>query len=206
MARFTVAQRARINRLSKPKDAEPGDDGGELNIIPFLDIITNVLMFLLATIATVFTASIPVPQPSSNTGHQSDDTHRLNITVKIQETGFIVGAGGGFLQAGCSTIGAATVTVPNRGSADVDGYTHDFEGLTHCMENIRRQFATEIHGDHSINISPNGTIPYGVLVHAIDAVREGRPGACVLPEDNHPENYSDPACFFPGATLGILRN
>ncbi len=206
MARFTVAQRARINRLSKPKPLEPGDDGGELNIIPFLDIITNVLMFLLATIATVFTASIPVPAPSANSGNHSPDTERLNITVKIDSEGFIVGAGGGFLQPGCAAIGPASVTVPNRGSPDVDGYTHDFEGLTQCMATLRQHFATEIHGDHAINVSPNGNIPYGVLVHAIDAVREGRPGACVLPEERHAEDYSDPACFFPSVTLGILRN
>ena len=43
------------------------------------------------------------------------------------------------------------------------------------------------------------------VVHTIDAVREGRTGACRLPEDNTPANFSDPECMFPEVTLGILR-
>ena len=94
----------------------------------------------------------------------------------------------------------------NRSSADTDGYTHDFAGLTQCMQALRRQFSTEIGDDHSINISPNTEVPYGVLVNTIDAVRESRAGACRLPEDNVAANYSSPECMFPEVTLGILRN
>jgi len=126
--KFTAAQRALINRKSKPKHHGPDDGGGELNIIPFLDIIMNVLMFILASIATVFTATIPVPAPSSGPRPNSQpDTHqRLNITVKVAPNGFIVGAGGGFLMPGCRTVGQASLTVPNRATPDADGSSHDF--------------------------------------------------------------------------------
>lgn len=204
---FSGAQRARIVRKSRPKDLSQAEKSTELNIVPFLDIIVNVLMFLLATIATIFTATIPVPAPTSGGGPgPRPDRERLNITVKITPTGYIVGAGGGFLLPGCSTVGQATLTVPNRSSADTDGYTHDFAGLTQCMQALRRQFSTEIGDDHSINISPNTEVPYGVLVNTIDAVRESRAGACRLPEENVAANYSSPECMFPEVTLGILRN
>ena len=206
-SKFSAAQRALIMRRSKPKHAEPGDDGGELNIIPFLDIIMNVLMFILATLATVFTATIPVPSPASGPNRNTPTTTpRLNITVKVQATGFVVGAGGGFLQPGCTTIGGATVSVPNRPGADADGYNQDFEGLTRCMQAIRRQWATEVAEDHSCNVAPNGDIPYGVLVRTLDAVRESRSGACTLPENNRPGVYTNPDCLFPEVTLGVLRN
>lgn len=209
MKTFTGAQRARIARLGRAPELSQAEKSTELNIIPFLDIIVNVLMFLLATIATVFTATIPVPAPSVNPGPRPpNQVERLNITVKVTTSGFIVGAGGGFLLPGCTTVGTATTTVPNRGSADEDGYAHDFATLTQCMQNLRRQFATEIADNHGINVSPNEGVPYGVLVRTIDAVRESRAGACQLPEENAPNvhNYSDPACMFPEVTLGILRN
>ncbi len=205
--RFTAAQHAIIAKRARAKEHGPDDGGGELNIIPFLDIIMNVLMFLLATIATVFTATIPVPAPSSsNRPGPTPQQERLNITVKISPSGYIVGAGGGFLMPGCTTVGAATVTVPNRSSGDQDGHMQDFAALTQCMQSIRRQWATEVANDHSINVSPNGDIPYGVLVKTIDAVRESRPGACRIAEDGHGGDFSNADCLFPEVTLGVLRN
>ncbi len=205
--RFTAAQHAIIAKRARAKEHGPDDGGGELNIIPFLDIIMNVLMFLLATIATVFTATIPVPAPSSSNRPSNTPTpDRLNITVKISPSGYIVGAGGGFLMPGCTTVGSATVTVPNRSSGDADGHMQDFAALTQCMQSIRRQWATEVANDHSINVSPNGDIPYGVLVKTIDAVRESRPGACHIAEDGHGGDFSNSDCLFPEVTLGVLRN
>ena len=56
--KLSAAQRSKIRRLSQPKEHAPDEAGGELNIVPFLDIITNVLMFVLATISVTFTATI----------------------------------------------------------------------------------------------------------------------------------------------------
>ncbi len=207
MSRFSAAQRSVINRKSKPKHHGPDEGDGELNIIPFLDIIMNVLMFILASIATVFTATIPVPAPSSGPGRSNpNDRQRLNITVKVMPNGFIVGAGGGFLMPGCRTVGPASVTVANRAGRDADGYSHDFAGLTQCMQGIRQQWATEVSDDHSINVSPNGDVPYGVLVRTIDAVREARQNACRMPENGGQGDFSNADCLFPEVTLGVLRN
>lgn len=210
MAKFTAAQHALIAKRSKHKELGPDEGGGELNIIPFLDIIMNVLMFLLATIATVFTATIPVPAPASgpNRPNNTQQQERLNITVKISPTGYIIGAAGGFLLPGCTTVGAAALTIPNRSAPDADGHMQDFEALTQCMQAIRRnpQWADEVRDDHSINVSPNGEIPYGVMVKTIDAVREARAGACHIAEDGRGGDFSNSDCLFPEVTLGVLRN
>ena len=61
--KLSAAQRSKIRRLSQPKELAADEEGGELNIVPFLDIITNVLMFVLA-------------RPSSRHLHR-DDRHEL---------------------------------------------------------------------------------------------------------------------------------
>ena len=64
--RLSAQQRSKIRRLSTPRELAPDEEGGELNIVPFLDIITNVLMFVLATIAVTFTTMIETQPPRAS--------------------------------------------------------------------------------------------------------------------------------------------
>jgi len=185
--KLSAAQLAVIHRKAKPKEIDPADEGGELNIIPFLDIITNVMMFILATITTVFTATIAVPAPSAHNGPGSGASNdEVNITVKIVREGYIVGAPGGFLQPGCTQVSAAALTVPM-----VNGQ-HDTAALTRCMQAIRNnpEWREELANRRNIQVAVNGDIPYHVLVTSLDAVRETRAGARDL--------FTEPA-------LGILQ-
>ena len=172
--KLSAAQHATINRKAKPKEMDPTDEAGELNIIPFLDIITNILMFILATITTVFTATIAIPAPRSSSGPSAPaDSDEINLTVKITHDGYIVGAPGGFLQPGCTTVGAAAITVPlQRGE-------YDGEGLTRCMESARNkpEWREQLATRHNIQVAVNGDVPYSVLVTTLDHLRESHPGA-----------------------------
>lgn len=183
---FTPSQLAWIHRKSKPKPHDPADGGGELNIIPFLDIVMNILMFVLASVTTVFTATIPMPAPSSGPGGGGGGSNEINITLKITREGYIVGAPGGFLQPGCQAVAAATLTVPLQGGQ------HDFAALTRCMTAIRNnpEWRSELADNHKIQIAANQDISYRVLVGTLDAVRESRAGA--------KDMFTEP-------TLGILN-
>ncbi len=46
--------------------APQDEGGGELNVVPFLDIILNVLMFVLATLAVTFTTRLEVSPPKKD--------------------------------------------------------------------------------------------------------------------------------------------
>ena len=61
---LSASQRAKVRRLSQPKELSPDEGGGELNIVPFLDIIVNILIFVLATVAVTFTATIDTTPPA----------------------------------------------------------------------------------------------------------------------------------------------
>ncbi|MFN7135199.1 MAG: biopolymer transporter ExbD, partial [Myxococcales bacterium] len=48
-------------RKLRPKEEE---ETGELNIVPYLDIIMNILMFVLASVSVSFVGSIDTTPPS----------------------------------------------------------------------------------------------------------------------------------------------
>src|SRR3954453_7367709 len=78
---LTAAQRGKIRRLSQPRELAPDEEGGELNIVPFLDIIMNILIFVLATVAVTFTATIDTTPPAS----------KMSSAVFLDFTGMTVG-------------------------------------------------------------------------------------------------------------------
>ena len=52
-ARLTPRQRAYVRKRTRIPDADPSELSDELNIVPFLDIVVNIVMFLLMTLTTV---------------------------------------------------------------------------------------------------------------------------------------------------------
>jgi biopolymer transport protein TolR len=91
---LSASQRAKVRRLAAPRELAPDEEGGELNIVPFLDIIVNILIFVLATVAVTFTASIETTPPASRgAGVRKDiESTALNLTVFVVNEGFSIKA------------------------------------------------------------------------------------------------------------------
>ena len=96
-ARLSAAQRSKIRRLSQPKELTPDEEGGELNIVPFLDIVMNILIFVLATVSVTFTASIETTPPASPSGGVRAELKKesLNLSVLITSEGHAIKTSGG---------------------------------------------------------------------------------------------------------------
>src|SRR6476619_7660477 len=103
--RLSAAQRSKIRRMSETKELAPDEEGGELNIVPFLDIIMNVLMFVLATVSVTFTATIDTFPPRAGSGARAPTTPTLGLTVLIVPDGFSMKARGGNVAPGCNDTG-----------------------------------------------------------------------------------------------------
>jgi biopolymer transport protein TolR len=135
---------------------------GELNIIPFLDITVNLMLFLLATTAVTLTtvevrANLPEIHPGG--GHGAPPT-RLSVT--LTERGVILGTGSGFVRPGCEdTSAGGTIAVPA-----VNGM-FDGDGLRRC--------AARLHGAlpevNDVVLTADPEIAYADLIHAMDALR-----------------------------------
>jgi biopolymer transport protein TolR len=126
---LTAGERGKIRRLSAPKELAPDEEGGEINIVPFLDIITNVLMFVLATISVIFTATVDVSAPKLSR-HGGEVIPILGLTVLVVPEGFSVKAKGGNVATGCDSDGAG-LTVPKK-----DG-KYDYAGLQQCASKLK---------------------------------------------------------------------
>ncbi|MDO9015455.1 MAG: hypothetical protein Q8S73_19240 [Deltaproteobacteria bacterium] len=181
---MSASQRLQIARAVRANERRAAREHvGELNVVPFLDIVMNVLLFVLATTATLFTASITPAVPMC-CGH----ARGVELaTVHVTPGGYVVATPSGFVDPGCRGMNPrGALTVPLR-----DG-RHDPAALSRCLGTLRADNASSsaFHGPRTLQVSAVGAVPYGELVRAIDAVRETRPGAGDL---------------FPDVTLGAMR-
>lgn len=163
---LSAAQRSRIRRLSAPKELAPDEEGGELNIVPFLDIVMNILIFVLATVAVTFTASIESTPPSlGGAGVRSDiKSEALNLTILIVNEGFSLKAAGGNVAPGCATVGSG-LAIPRENGR------YDYKALNACARKLKGS-NPEFADENQVTISPNPATPFSDIVSVIDAVRQ----------------------------------
>jgi biopolymer transport protein TolR len=171
---LSAAQRAKIRRLSEPRELAPDEEGGELNIVPFLDIITNVLMFVLVTITVVFTGTIDSSPPRRG-GRGNPNQVSLGLTVIIVPDGFSVKAKGGSIAPGCHDTGSG-ITVPKSGA------DYDYKALNSCLATVKREAPEEVRDETNVTISANPNIPYQVVISTIDAARQDEEGHEMFPD------------------------
>ena len=166
MAKLSVAQRGKIRRLSQPKELAPDEEGGELNIVPFLDIIVNILIFVLATVAVAFTSTIETNPPAGKSAgvRSAVPQDSLNLTVLIVNEGFSLKAQGGNVAPGCLGVGSG-LSISKRGNQ------YDYAELTKCAAKLKASnpaYAEE----NQVQISANPGIAYEIVINVIDALRK----------------------------------
>jgi biopolymer transport protein ExbD len=173
---LSAAQRSKIRRLSAPKEPEEGEEAGELNIVPFLDIITNVMMFVLASIAVTFTASIETSPPSSGKSgsFKATQTKSLNLSVFVVNDGFSLKASGGSIATGCRSPGGG-ITVPKANGG------WDFAGLNDCVKYLKDQ-SPDFKEETQVTITANPDTEYAVIIKTMDALRRNKDGEDLFPD------------------------
>lgn len=163
---LSAAQRAKVRRLSAPRELAPDEEGGELNVVPFLDIITNILIFVLATVAVTFTAAIDsTPPASGGKGVRKDDiaSNALNLTILIVNDGFSMKASGGNVAAGCAGIGPG-IAVPKRNGR------YDYVALNACASKLKASDPS-FSDENQFYVTANPGTDYQTIISVIDALR-----------------------------------
>jgi biopolymer transport protein TolR len=151
-------------RLRRAESDDPAAAAGELNIIPFLDIVVNLIMFLLVTIVSVLALSqvevdLPRHGPPCRGAHCQSS---LDLGVTLTDRGIWVSGTGGVLANGCGVeSGTGAPTLPIRDGA------YDYEALTNCLRHVKGEFPEE----DTVIVSADPNIHYEEVLRAMDASR-----------------------------------
>lgn len=161
-------------RKIKPKEPE---ESTELNIVPYLDILMNLIIFMLLSmtgLAAFGTLNVNAPSYGAG-GAGTSETPPLLLTVAISQKGFFVAAVGGVLagQPEATPSDTAAPTIPLK----ADGQ-YDYEALTEKMKQIKGEFPTET----KLILAADATTPYEVLVGTMDATRETKDRKLLFPD------------------------
>lgn len=157
-------------RKLRPKEE---DNAGELNIVPYLDIMMNLIMFMLLSMTGlasfgVLNVAAPKygPAAAAAAPDQPENKKQLMLTVLISDKGFFVAGTGGVLPGDLSP--AAPVAEGQPTIARLASGDYDYGALTAKMAAIKQLFPDE----SKIILGADSKIPYGILVKTMDACRE----------------------------------
>ena len=144
------------------------EHAGELNIVPYLDVVVNLVMFMLLSMTGLIALgvlNVSAPKLGAEpTQAAAEDKPKLLLTVAIGKQGFyIAGAGGVLGQDAPSPDATRPPTIPLR-----DG-KYDYATLGAQMKKIKEQFPNET----GVILSADPDVVYDVLIQTMDACREG---------------------------------
>jgi biopolymer transport protein ExbD len=162
----------------------------ELNLVPMIDMVTNLMFFLMMFAATLPVVMIDAPLPKiASTADEvkkaQDDQNKMEVTVTINHSGFQIK----------SDVGSTTIGMGADGKYPY-AELHNFLIKLH----EKRPNAKEI------TLMPADDTAYEVMVEVMDASRElvkGDPGFQVVPPDiaQKPESMLFNR-LFPDASIG----
>jgi biopolymer transport protein ExbD len=151
----------KLRQLAREHD-ESEAEGGELNLVSYLDIISNVVMFLLMT-TTCATAVADINVGAETLRPPGPDpvlpVRSLDLTVQVSARGLTVASREGVMGQG--GVAGRVPTLPLRAAAQ------DTEGLTRLLTAVKRAHP----GETRLVINADPAIPYEVLVAVMDASR-----------------------------------
>ncbi len=158
-------------RKLREANEEIEEEGGEINLVPYMDIVTNIIIFLLASVVNqVPLGNINVSLPSiSNGGGASNqdapppEKPPLNLTVTVGATGFIIAGSGNVLPP-----------IPK-----LDG-KYDYKALTKKLMEIKK--APGNSGETKATFNADAVTEYETVVTTLDAMREDDKGGLLFPD------------------------
>ena len=152
-----------------------------LNITPYLDIVTSIMLFMMVTSTGLVQIGIinvnapryedPMNQGSSQQEEDKNEEKKLNLTIGITYKGlFIAGVGGvlGTVDEGAEGDQAAKQPTPAS--------CYDYNRLTVEMIKVKNQFPKET----KVIIYAQPDVPYEILVRVMDATRQDSEGRALF--------------------------
>jgi biopolymer transport protein TolR len=147
------------------------EEAGELNLVPYMDIVTNIIIFLLASVVNqvaLGNVNVSVPSISSGGGSTEDtpppEKPPLNLTVSVGATGFTVAG-----------AGAVLPIIPKLANGQ-----YDYKTLTVKLLEIKTR--PENADETKANFNADANTSYDIVIATLDAMRTAENGKILFPD------------------------
>jgi biopolymer transport protein ExbD len=143
------------------------EETGELNIVPYLDIVVNLVMLMLLSmtgLVSLGVVNVSAPKVGPAAAAAAADQPRLLLTIGISRRGFFVGGETPGARAQ-EALSAAAPTIPLAA-----GGAYDYAALTERMKRVKDRFPTET----NVILTAEPDVSYDVLIQTMDACREAK--------------------------------
>jgi biopolymer transport protein TolR len=167
-------------------------ESGELNLVPYLDIATNLLLFLLASLSsgvlfghinTTLPDHAPAGAVGDNDPTKSPDEQPLQLVVTITSSEIRLWS----VSRLEGTLSEPKARIPAQPPGSADAYAYDYGKLNEAMlEIVKRRWpdpASRPDSTKQVILQADANIVYEVVIAVMDHTRE-------VPVD--PENPSKP--------------
>lgn len=139
---------------------------GDVNVIPFIDMLSVIIIFLIMVSAFlnlgIVESSMPTAgAPSAEVAQQKkeqEEKEKLDLTIIITDKGFYIGGAGAILQQK-----AGEPTIPKKPDGE-----YDYQALNDKLWEIKQNYPNE----WTTIILPEDQIEYQVIIKTMDAARE----------------------------------
>jgi biopolymer transport protein ExbD len=193
--------RAKARRAMRRREEEVEQEeieGGEINLIPYLDIVTNLMLFLLASITSglilgQLNTMLPdrgPPQAAMAEQDPAEDPNDkpLQLVISVTKTEIVVWSVTGME----GTLQAPRAKIPRLGE-DKDGAPrYHYAQLNQVLHEIAgRRWNGKLRKLPTFQavLQPDGSIPYATIIAVMDAMR------CKLPATDM--NRAGDGCLIP---------
>jgi biopolymer transport protein ExbD len=144
---------------------EAQEETVEINLVPYMDIVTNIIIFLLASVVNqvpLGTVNASSPTFGGAGGGGEEEKPALNLTVTVGSSGFTLAGSGGVMPP-----------IPKLPTGD-----YDYGALTTKLTEVKNQFKEET----KATFNADGGTAYEIVVKTLDAMREDKDGHMLFPD------------------------
>lgn len=195
--------RAKARRAMKRREEEVEQEeieGGEINLIPYLDIVTNLMLFLLASITSglilgQLNTMLPDRGPPQAAMADQDPAEEpndkpLQLVISVTRTEMVVWSVTGME----GTLQEPKARIPRLGEEKDGAPRYDYAQLNRVLHEIAsRRWKGKLRKLPTFQavLQPEGSIPYATIIAVMDAMRCKLPAAdasqasegCLMPTD-----------------------
>jgi|SRR5678815_889537 biopolymer transport protein ExbD len=194
--------KARLAMKRREEQVEQEElEGGEINLIPYLDIVTNLMLFILASVSTglilgQLNTTIPdsSKQPPPSAGAQPEtppDQRALDMVVQIASDYIRVYTTNPAFEAQIASPQAPRKfqRLPAKDASDPT-WNFEYRGLNDFLYKLAGQWTNKVRAfeTYKVVLQVDKDAPYGTLIAVMDTLRcklppEGKEaeGPCLLP-------------------------